>query len=690
MIHFDTVNKPTLLLRARNYVNLSAAPNDHETCLQLDSSPFSAYHPSTSVGADLSLLSEEAQSDDGEAYHYVDYEQAGEPDHDCAPVVEPRRGQDAAVAAATGAQDEPSHHDDRQKVALLRQLLANERSRNQRRAANNAAMQDYLARLQNEYLDLQRELVQALELARRIGEQKAAQIESINELVREKENTIERLRESLDRLDENNLRREFELTIEKQKQLFQLQQQQLHDQINALEAQLTLEQAKCSALKTVHQKQLDELGAKHTEEVNKLSKTCQQVQADYERVLEEPSNVVIKSLRDEKCLLENQVDELSSQLLQNQLKCDSTRRKLEDLLSEFETIKKESQDEIEKSLERCAEQRQIVGELRMELEDKNEVIQIVQFNLNRSEKRVKNLLSALKSKESAYDELISNLQVKHEQELDTLEAEKKTLERKSIDLESEVSKKQNEIVRLELEHANQIESIKNDRDQRVHKLALEKQKLERDLQSIDMKLANEIQARDEQNGLIEKLQKDLAQFKEASKRLSIEVTKTEARLFSKQQEIKELHDKYASSQQNLGPDESHLVLELEAERRRSKRFEETVDELRRDCDKLNQKLKFSEFNLSKLSANVNKEHTKLVAEYEKKLEHIRAYQCAYDKSRLKYRKYGYKLRKYCEHLRRAHQHLCNPSLCGYMVVTSDNSDLLEKGKLALPSSLVEL
>lgn len=689
MIQFDTLNKATPLLRSRNYVNLSTTePEDEQTCLRFDSSPFS-YHPPADSHLDLSGLFEpEENESEAEAYHYV-------ADFDPTSPSEPAGANQAQAAPLpeSSVQVDPVSRldeDDRHKVAILRQLLENERESNQRRRRNNAILQDHLAKLQAEYLELQRDLIQTLEMAHKIKEQKSAQLESTNELVREKDIIIQRLRETMDNLDESKVRQEFEVSMSKQKQLLNLQQQQLQDQITTLSSQLEIEQAKSSSLIIVHRKELDEARAKYEEEVGRLTNKCQQIQQDYDRVLEEPKNSIIKSLREDKCHLENQIDELNSIIHQGQLKYDSIKSRMQDLMDEFETVKRESEEEVEKSLELQLRQRQTINQLEMELEDKDEVIQIVQFNLQRSEKRVKNLLSALKNKESTYEELIHDLQMKYEEELEKSVVQKRLLERKAIDLDDEVNKKQNEIVRLELEHANQIDSLKNDRDQRVQKLTSEKQKLERDLQGIDLRLAEEVQDKEHLNEQLQILQKDLNQFKEASKRLSIEVTKTEARLYSKQQELQQLLERHANCRPNLDRDESHLMLELEAERRRSKRFEETADELRNDCQKLSQKLKVSESSLSKLNANLNKEQAKLVAEYEKKLSQIRGYQCAFDKSQMKYRIYGNKLRKYCEHLKKAHRHLCNPSLCGYMMVKNDSSKVVDKSKLALTPGLIEL
>jgi len=557
--------------------------------------------------------------------------------------------------------------DVQRQLSLLRNLLNIERDRNEQRRKNNNVMQHYLQQLQADYLNLQRDLLEALELGHRIKAQKEAQIEALNATVREKDRLVEQQRVNLENLDESKLRAEFKELQAKQEKLFQVEKEQLVGQIETVERNLEQERNNHSQAILQFQSKLDEQLRSHDLEMSKLSNKSSMLESELERLLGEPKNLVIKLLKEEKAKLASQVDELQLVLDESQAKYECLRKRVESLLNEQEQMEQRAGAEMEALLQLNADQRKTISELKMELDDKEEVIQICQFNLQRSEKRAKSLMVALKGKEETYKNLVEQLDSKHELERGNSANEIKALGRKLVELESELDKRQNAMVKLQLDHENQLESIRNDRDQRVSKLSLERQKVEREMQAAEIKLAQAIDERDAKSKCIDQLQRDVAHFREESKRLSIELTKCEAKLFARQQELSKAIQERSISCEKPEIGQQRLSLDLEESRRRSKRLEETIERMRIENEKLCSKLKLSENNLARMSSAISKEQAKYVHDYEIKMQQLSVEKTSFDKNKNKYKRYGYKLKKYCEHLRQVHNHICNPTNCGYSI-----------------------
>lgn len=528
--------------------------------------------------------------------------------------------------------------DQQRQLIVLRDLLRVERQKNHQRKLNNSAMQQYLTQLQSEYLKLQRELVETLELSHKIKAQKEAQIKALDETLVEKNKLIEQLKENLTNLDESKLRLEFKELMEKQNKLAELEKEQLRQQIDSTEQQLMRERVNNSQILQQFQSRLDEQLKAHEEESANMKRKLSAMENDYEKLLNEPQNLIIKNLKEEKSRLSCQLDELSLVLNESQSKYETLQKRIEGLLSEQEQIESTNQTEIERLQQYCAEQRRAYNEIKLQLDDRDEVVQIVQFNLQRSEKRVKNLLHAFKGKEETYKELINQLHDKHEQESSELKAELRSVECKLVDCQSELEKKQNEIMKLELERDNQLESIRNDRDERIIKLNQDKLKLERELKMTELKLAREFEDKENKSKQIEQYQRELHYFRGESKRLSIELTKVEAKLFSQQKEIKDLNE----SNKELSFDDvqrfEEVKLELEEAQRHSKRLDDTIMELQSENKKLRMKLKVNESNLAKINSSITKEHAKMLHEYETRMERIKSEQSIFDKNKIKYKR----------------------------------------------------
>lgn len=561
-----------------------------------------------------------------------------------------------------------------QKLSILRHLLSVERQCSQSRRQNLISMQKYLKELQNDYLHQQQELVEALELAHKIKVKKDSELEVVNETVKEKDRLIDQLKAQINSIVESKLRAEFESVQEKQHQLYELERQQLRDQITTVEQQLVRERVTNSQTMLQFQEKLADQVKLHETETNRLKERAKNFERDLERLLNEPQNLVIKTLKEEKFNCLNEIDELKMHLDESRSKYEKLRRRLEVLQQEQEQIEQSNQEEIDKLQESCNEQRRLANELALELDDKRETAEILQFNLQRSEKRARNLLNTLKGKEIAYKEIVNQLQVKNEQQADQAAKELRFLQEDLIRKSSLLDKKQNELMKIELEYENKLESMRNDRDQRIGLLEAEKQRLEKELKTTEVRLAREMSEKDNVGKLIEQLKNEANQFKQESKRLSIELTKSEAKLYSKQQELeKALGGGYeeigSKGESNIEDDPQQVanIYELEESRRHSKRLETLIETLKKENEKLTLKLRISESNLVRLNANITREQAKMYRECEKKLNQIMADQCIYNKYKLRYKKYGNKLKKYHQHLKQVHDHFCNPTTCGPIV-----------------------
>lgn len=569
--------------------------------------------------------------------------------------------------------DQEDDLDQSQQLDLLRNLLRVERMNNEKSRSSNRTLKDYIQQLQMDFLKQQNDVVEALEFAQKLKSQKDSQIAAIEQTVRDKDALIEQMRANIENLGEAKLRQEFEATLDKQKQLEKLEQDQLRQQIELVGRQLEKERAQSDQLSQQLERKLDEQRVVHERELAAMCSRYKQTQAELERLLSEPQNLVLKALKEDKAALECRVDELVIVCDQVQMKHDNLKKRLEALIVEQGQNERRNQDEVEALQEHYAEQRKSLGELKLELEDKKEVIQILQFNLQRSEKRVKNLLGVMKNKEETYREMVAEMEVKHLQQLEKSKIENNSVEKQLIVNGSDLTRKQNELVRMRLEHENQMEALRNERDERINKISLEKMNLEQELKATELKLAREMEQAGGKTRLIEQLHKEVKQFRDESKRLSIELTKSEAKLYAKQQELNEslnrLNLQRANSQAQIddAAQVHQLATEVDEERRLAKKLNVNIEELKKENGKLNTKLRIAEANLDRMTTAINREHNKMVREYEKKLEQIRAEQLTFDKSKMRYKRYGYRLKKYCEHLRRVHEHLCNPTVCGYIL-----------------------
>lgn len=426
-----------------------------------------------------------------------------------------------------------------EKLDLLRNLLASERRNNLQRHRNNQAMQQYIRHLQNDYLRSQQDVIEALELGRCVKAQKEAQLAALSSTVEEKDRLIEQLRLTIDNLDERKLREQFKGLLDKQKELAEAEKEQLRKQLEAIQQQLVGERVNNSQILQQFQAKLEEQLVTHDKETKTLRDQVANLEVKLERVLEEPKEIIIKELKEDKSRLALQLEDANLRSEESLKRFQSLKERLQGLVADQEQVEQKHNDELERFQAEQDQQRALLTQLKLKLEDKEELLQILQFNLDRCERRSKNLLNALKGKESAYKEMIGLMQVKHEEELERSTIELRACREKLVDLENELDNKRNQLIKLELEQENQLESIRNDRDQRIQKMVQERQKADRELQMAEIKLAHEKEELEIKNKQVNQLKKEVNQFKEESKRLSIELTKSEAKLCSKQKELNE-------------------------------------------------------------------------------------------------------------------------------------------------------
>lgn len=557
-----------------------------------------------------------------------------------------------------------------QQLSALRDLLAIERERNERRRSNNKQLQSYIGHLEVDYLRLQRDLIESLELGHKIKAQKDAQIEALDENIKQKADLIDSLR---GQLDATKLEDEFKVLLGKQAQLAQLEKQQLRQQVETTQQQLDKERLSHEQAAQQYESRLENQMQTHERECEEMRKRIEDLHAQINRMMNEPKNLVIKNLQEDKCQLICQIDDYDLSCKQLKAKYDALQKRCTTLVEEFEQTESKRQAEVASLLEQQAEQRRACNELKMQLDDKDELVQIAQFNLQRSEKRCKSLLGTLRSKEVSYKDLIVELESNHEKEVAKLRECSKAADRKLLDLGNELDKKQNDLIKLQLDHTNQIDCLRNDLQQKVNKLLMEKQKIDKDYQAAEVKLARESESKAVLVQANDKLKREVDQFRERSKQLSLDLTKSEAKLHDKQQELSSVVMRLQQARLNNSSNatqQQNAHMELENAKCQVKRLRDTITELKSENEHLCMKLKVSEATLCEASAAVTKEQAKLLIDYERKVKQFKQEHEKFDKNRLKYKHYVHKLKTYCEHLRKVHEHMCNPSACGYQMGTS--------------------
>jgi len=565
------------------------------------------------------------------------------------------------------------------QIRVLRDLLRLERGHNERRRRNNTAMKEYIRNLQTDFLRQQRELVEALEFCNKLKDQKDSQMQILEATIVEKDRLIGNLRSQLNDLDESKIRARFNETLDKQQGLAKIQTEQLQSQIVQLEQQVDNEKKINSQLTLKNQESLANLSRQYEQELTLSRKRIKELQTEIEELLNSPQNLVIRTLKEKNLELDNQLAVMNSLLNESKSKYDSINCKVEEMLSEHEQAESKYREENEKLVTLYNDQRQFIQKLTFEQQDKQELIQVLQFNLQRSEKRVQSLIGILKNKEETYKKLLDSVETKNLEEFGKVNIEFNLIQKQLVENAAELKKKQNELIALKLDHDNQLESLRNDRDERLSRSNLEKQKIEKELQQTEMKLASELESANLKAKQTDQLQKDVAQFKDESKRLLIELTKSEAKLYAKQKELDDIYQKHKalSEMEGAGNPESaqNLKLELEEEKRISTRYKNQLDGLKKDHEKMCMKLRIAETNLIKMTSSINREHARMLRDYEKKIEQIRSEQVVFDRNKIRYKRYGFKLKKYCEHLKKIHNHICNPDTCGYLFNSTSNCSL---------------
>lgn len=630
------------MIRSRNYSNL-AADSSREGLDQLEMN----YSSSSGYDNQGDIFNEATQAEDidreAESIEYID----GEPSAT-------DQNPDQVHTKVTNNEDQ---------ISLLRELLRTERQMNERRSKNSIVMSNYIKNLQSEYLGLQRDLIETLELSKKLRAQKEAQIMSQQATMDEKDSLIKQLRRQLEETDESNLRQEFENRLVRQRKLATLELDQLKSQSETIEHELRLERATNTRIHQEYQLKLSEQAKSHDKYADSLKAKIEHLDAELNRILNEPKNQAIRALKLEKNELERKFEEASIFLEDSRSKYGMACNRIEGLIADHNRLEQNSRQEIECLKEQYIQLRHHCNQLRLELEDKDETIQVAQFNVQRSERRVRNLIGALKGKEATYKDLIGQITLRHEQEVEQYEEKIKNFERKLIDRHSELDQKQNELVRLQMEQENQLGSLRNDRDQRISRLTMEKQKAERELQMAEIKLDKERRELEARSQVIVKVQAECKQFREESKRLSIELTKSEAKLFSKTRELDEAKQVLDTNTNTFTSDLEPAKEDVESERKRVAMLEKTLEMLRDENQRLTTRLKISETSISKMKGAIKNELAKLVADYEARMELIKEERNVCEKNRQRYKKQGGKLKKYLEHLRLAHGHECNPITC---------------------------
>ena len=87
-------------------------------------------------------------------------------------------------------------------------------------------------------------------------------------------------------------------------------------------------------------------------------------------------------------------------------------------------------------------------------------------------------------------------------------------------------------------------------------------------------------------------------------------------------------------------------------------------------------------DVEKVVPTLSEEEKAMRDKWSRLIEQIRSEQVAFDRNKLRYKRYGYKLKKYCDHLRDVHGHICSPTNCGYLIGLSKSDTLEESKKMA--------
>ena len=224
------------------------------------------------------------------------------------------------------------------QIRMLRDLLRLERDDSARRQSNNAAMQNYVQQLQRDFLRQQRELLDALEFSQRLKSQNESQIRAVEATLAEKDKHIEQLQKQLASLDEDKLNSQFKATLDKQKQMFNLREQQFQTQLKQLEEQLTNEQNSSASVLSQCQTRLGDQLKAHERELAAARSCSDELQIQLNQLVNEPQNLVIKTLREECAQLRGQLEGSQTIHCEFKSKYEQLERKLENLLAEQEQL----------------------------------------------------------------------------------------------------------------------------------------------------------------------------------------------------------------------------------------------------------------------------------------------------------------------------------------------------------------
>lgn len=565
--------------------------------------------------------------------------------------------------------DQTSDPQNNLKIELLQNLLITERKKHDLRRKNNKTMRTFLERLQDDYLRLQQELVDAFELGHKIKARKDAQLEAAQQTIDEKEKTIAKLREQIAAVDDMRLRSEFDSLAEKQRKLFEIEREALKSQLKSLESQIVNERRNNSQLLSDFQHKFDEKALADDKEIASLRAKLATKETELLNLLNQPTNEALRELRAQNQFLSGKLEEYKHLFENCHVKYETIKQRLEMLIVENEQNDEKNYEELQKLQMLYTEQRRQVGQISLDLQDKEEALHMLTFSLNRSEQRAKNLLVALKGKEELHESLMSKQSAESSASIEKLSNELGEVRQQLSNCRSELNDKSNELTRLGLEHASQTELLKSSGDEQARllesKLALLEQKLKSKEKVVAGCLLQSTKDCEKIDQLTSRLETSSSNVDKLSKKLSACVSD----LNSKLDAIKSMEKKIASLEK-INSENAEFKYQFDMSKTRESRLQSALEELRKEKEKLCMKLKLTETKLIKLNDSFSSEQAKIVGDYEYKIQTSRLNRLADERDMFKYKKYSSKLKRYCEHLREVHEHVCNPAKCGYLITNS--------------------
>ncbi|KAG9509017.1 Potassium voltage-gated channel subfamily KQT member 5, partial [Fragariocoptes setiger] len=555
------------------------------------------------------------------------------------------------------------------QIGMLKRVLCAERSRNETQRHNYEAMCKQLIDLQQDYLQLQTDLVDGLTTCKQIKSTKNHELTSLNDCVRDKDSQICRihkeLRQARQRLEQVKaakleLGTEHELRIESMRKANELDGQQHAERMAELERQLAAQKERHLATVDVWQRRCDEQSREHSEQVNQLRATIdtlRQQQATLEDAQARDQHA--NEYRQHNAELERQVEHLRNIIACQQNELDATKCRVEQLFGDQSVIDEHVVDELARCHVQLSEYKQSVTTLVATIGELDDTNNELRQTLKRDNERLQCLEEMQREREREMQLQMSRMRRLSDSSVAEWQTKWRQLSENKVHLTTQLSECQATIERLRAQTVQQQHQKSPSTCCDQHDLETDKRQVNELSRKVDSLNAswhaqcNQLACKQRQ---LDRLRKELIASNDSINDMRLKVSAAET-----------AHGEACAA-----------LARLEQELRKHHAL---ADELRTQVNQSRADTQLAQAELEQARAEASRCRLQLIRERElnetkgscrqhglpSAISTTKADRMQMQSSTSRYKRYAKKLRKYVHYMRKTHSYVCDPSECAYEV-----------------------